>query len=69
MASEATGEVETEGRVLVIKRIRVQYRLRIEPGQREAAERVHKVHVEHCPIVRSIGQCIAIVTALEMENL
>jgi organic hydroperoxide reductase OsmC/OhrA len=63
------GEVETEGRVLVIKRIAVRYRLTLESGKREVAERVHRVHMDHCPIARSIAPCIAITTSLELEEL
>jgi uncharacterized OsmC-like protein len=53
--------------VLVLRRIRVRYRLRAAPGEREAIERAHAAHVERCPIARSIGGSIAIVTALELE--
>jgi organic hydroperoxide reductase OsmC/OhrA len=60
--------VEAEGRVLIIKRIAVRYRLKLEPGGRETAERVHRTHVEHCPIARSIGGCITLSTTLEMED-
>lgn len=60
--------MEADGRVLVIKRIQVRYRLKLAADQREAAERVHRVHMEHCPVARSLGGCIAISTVLEMEE-
>jgi organic hydroperoxide reductase OsmC/OhrA len=60
--------VELEGRVLVIKRIHVRYRLRLRPDQREAAERAHAAHVAHCPVARSLQGAIAISTELALED-
>jgi organic hydroperoxide reductase OsmC/OhrA len=60
--------VELEGRVLMIKRIHVRYRLRLRPEQREAAERAHSAHVAHCPVARSLQGAIAITTELLMED-
>ena len=62
------GEVETEGKVLVIRRIHMTYRLRLPAGKREAAVRAHEYHVPNCPIARSIGGCIAITTELQLEE-
>ncbi len=67
--AEATGEVEKEGNVLVVKRIHVVYHLKLAPEHRETAERVHGFHAEYCPVARSIRDSIAISTALQMENL
>jgi uncharacterized OsmC-like protein len=54
-----------EDKVLVIKRIRVRYRLSGCPAnKREAAERAHSLHAEHCPVARSIGGSIEISTQL-----
>ena len=63
------GEIEAEGGVLVIKRIHVRYRLKLDPDKRETAERVHAMHAEKCPVARSIGGSIAITTELAMEDL
>jgi organic hydroperoxide reductase OsmC/OhrA len=63
---EATGEIELEDKVLVIKRIKVRYRLRIPEEQHEVAERVHSVHHRSCPVARSIGPAIDISTELEL---
>jgi uncharacterized OsmC-like protein len=52
--------------VLVIKRVRVRYRLRLDPAKRETAERVHSVHMEACPVARTLRGCMEITTALEM---
>jgi uncharacterized OsmC-like protein len=63
------GEVELDGKVLVIRRIHVRYRLRLDPDKREAAERVHGFHADACPVARSLRGCIDITTTLEMEDL
>ena len=69
LASEAVGEVELDGNVLVIRRIHVTYHLKIEPAKRETAERVLGFHVENCPVARTLRGCIAISTALEMADV
>jgi uncharacterized OsmC-like protein len=61
-----TGEVEKEDGILVIRRIRVVYRLRAPESQRDTAERVREVHHDACPVYRSIGGCIDITTELEL---
>ncbi len=68
LVAEATGDVELDGSVLVLRRIHVQYRLKAGPESREAAERVLGVHVDHCPVARSIGGSIAITTSLTLEG-
>ena len=54
--------------MLVIRRTHVTYHLKIEPANREVAERVHGFHADFCPVGRTLRGCIAISTALEMEN-
>ena len=55
-----------EDKVLVIKRIRVRYRLTGCPEEkREAAERAHSFHAARCPVATSIGGSIEITTELE----
>lgn len=63
------GEVETVGRVLVVRRIHVTYHLRLAAEQRETATRVHGFHADSCPMARTIRDCVEISTALEMEDL
>jgi uncharacterized OsmC-like protein len=60
--------VELDGKVLIIRRIHVTYRLRLDPTQRETAERVHGFHADFCPVARTLQGCIAITTALEMAD-
>jgi organic hydroperoxide reductase OsmC/OhrA len=63
---EAVGEIETEDRVLVIKRIRVRYRLGVPAERREEVERVHSFHARFCPVARSLEGGIDISTELEL---
>ena len=63
---EAVGEVETEDRVLVIKRIHVRYRLAVAEAHRAEVERVHSFHARFCPVARSLEGAIAISTELEL---
>jgi uncharacterized OsmC-like protein len=58
--------VETEDRVLVLKRIRVRYRLRLRRDQREAAERAHGAHQAHCPVARTLRGAVEITTELAL---
>jgi hypothetical protein len=60
--------VYVEEKVLVIRRIRVRYVLRDCPEEkRDAAERAHTFHVQRCPVARTIGGCVDIVTELTFE--
>ena len=60
------GEIETEDRVLVIKRILVSYRLAIPPERHAEAERVHAFHARFCPVARSLEGAIDVRTELEL---
>ena len=67
--SEARGEIEKDGNVLVIKRIHVTYHLKVKPDQRETAEKVHGFHADKCPVARTIKGCVDITTELQMEDV
>jgi uncharacterized OsmC-like protein len=67
LVGHATGEVELEGSVLVIKRIRVRMELRAPAAQREVAERAHAVYADSCPVYRSLKAAIAITTDLDFK--
>lgn len=55
-----------EEKVLVIKRIRVRYRLAgCAEDKIEAANRAHEFHHSRCPVARSIGGSIDITTELQ----
>jgi uncharacterized OsmC-like protein len=67
LVAHATGEVELEGSVLVIKRIHVRMELRAPGAQREAAERAHGLYADSCPVYRSLKAAIAITTELDFK--
>jgi organic hydroperoxide reductase OsmC/OhrA len=67
LVGEAVGEVELEGKVLVIKRIHVRLRLRAREEDRAVAERVHGFFAESCPVYRSLKAAIAMTTELAFE--
>ena len=61
----ARGEVELEGKVLVIKRIHVTYTgLQVDEQAAEKVERVLAVHADGCPVARSVKGAIEITTKL-----
>ena len=63
-SAEATGELEKEEGVLVIKRIHVVLRLKAEATARETAERVHGIFHDRCPVYRSLKAAIQMTTEL-----
>ena len=52
----------------MLRRIHVEYQLQVDPGRREAARRAHSLHADHCPVARTIWNCVEITTSLEMED-
>ena len=60
------GEIEKDGKILVIKRIHVTYTLKGVDSEddREKVERAHGFHADHCPVACSIRGCIDITTEL-----
>jgi uncharacterized OsmC-like protein len=57
------GEVEKDGKVLVIRHIHVTYRLRgVAFADRHQVERVHGFHARFCPVARSLEDAIAVTT-------
>ena len=61
----ARGEVELEGKTLVVKRIKVTYTgLSVAEEDREKVERVLRTHGDACPVTRSIKGSIDITTEL-----
>ncbi|MPZ60542.1 MAG: hypothetical protein GEU93_04440 [Propionibacteriales bacterium] len=59
----ARGEIELDGKVLVIKRIHVDYGgLQIAPDKQDAADRALATHQQACPVARSIEGAIAVTT-------
>ena len=70
LESDTIGEIEKEGNVLVIKRINITYKLKIDPGllkeKSDAIDRVMRVHPNSCPVYRSISGSIGITAELEL---
>ena len=62
----ARGEIELEGKVLVIKRIHVTYSgLSYADDLEEKVRRVLATHAEGCPVARSLRGAIEITTSIE----
>ena len=54
---------------MVIKRIHVTYHLKIQPEQRETAEKVHSFHADYSPVARTIKGRVDITTEVILEDL
>lgn len=60
----ARGEIELDGKVLVIKRIHVTYTgVDVPPDQRKTADRALAAHHHACPVSRSIEAGITVTSA------
>ena len=66
MKAVAKGEVETEGGVLILKRIHVELILAASEEQQATVERVHAVFAEKCPVYRSLKAAIQITTSFRL---
>ena len=70
LESDTIGEIEKEGNVLVIKRINITYKLRVDPQlleeKRDAIDRVMSVHPNSCPVYRSISGSIDVSSTLNL---
>ncbi len=60
------GEVIKDGRVLRIDRIEAVYYLRVSEQKRDTIARVHSFHADHCPVARTIRDCVEVVTRFEL---
>ena len=67
LIAEAIGEIETEEKVLVIKRIHVKLRLKASAEHRETIDRVHAMFADRCPVYRSLRASIAMTTEVILE--
>ena len=59
------GDIEVEGKVLVIKRIKQTFHLTADEGDRETVERVLGFYADNCPVARSIKGSIDISSELD----
>ncbi|CAN5901628.1 hypothetical protein BH23ACT11_BH23ACT11_21030 [soil metagenome] len=62
------GEIETEGKVLVVKRIKQTFHLTASEEDRGTIERVLGVYADSCPVARSIKDSIEITSDLELSS-
>ena len=67
LVGDVTGEVEKDGDVLVLRRIRVRYKLRVPDGVRDTVERVREFHADRCPVARSIRGAIDVQTEVDYQ--
>ena len=63
--AESIGEVEAEGKVLVIKRIKQVFHLTASEDDRQTIERVLGVYADSCPVARSLKGSIEIKSELD----
>ncbi len=63
------GDVEKDGGVLVLRRIHVNYKLRVpEPDEvRDTVDRVLEMHVDKCPVARSFKGAIEVTTSVAFQ--
>jgi uncharacterized OsmC-like protein len=66
--ADTIGEVETENKVLVLKRIKHILHLSAEEKDRETIERVVEVYEDSCPVARSIKPAIEITSELDLTT-
>jgi uncharacterized OsmC-like protein len=69
VVGDVEGEIELEGKVLVIKRIHVLYHLQTSREDKEKVDRAYAIHAENCPVYRSIHKAIDVTTELDWQEL
>jgi uncharacterized OsmC-like protein len=62
------GEVETEGKVLVLRRIKQTFYLTASEEDRPTIERVLGVYADSCPVARSMNNSIEISSELDLTT-
>jgi uncharacterized OsmC-like protein len=68
LVSDAVGEVELIGSVLVIRRIHVILKLKVRDEDRETATRVHGFFADKCPVYLTLKPAIEITTEVKFEG-
>ena len=66
LIADVRGEVESDGGVLVIRRVHVRFQLKAPENVRDTVERVHSVYKEKCPVYRSLRPAFEITSAYEL---
>ncbi len=65
LSADTVGEIEVEGKVLVIKRIKQTFHLTADEKDRATIERVIGVYADSCPVARSVKGSIEISSELD----
>jgi len=68
LTAEVRGEIESEGGVLIIRRIHVDMKLRASADVRETVERVHGFFAQKCPVFRSLSPGIQITSSYTLSS-
>ena len=68
LTAQSVGEIELEGKVLVIKRIKTTFTLTAPEEHRETIERVLGVYADSCPVARSVKDSIEIISDLNLNT-
>ena len=68
LVADVEGDIEDVDGIMKITRIRVNYRIRLPRGKKEAAQRALDVHERGCPAAMSVSGCIAIEWSAEFEE-
>ena len=66
LVAEVRGEIESEGGVLVIRRVHVKFQLRAAEEARAIVERVHGVYAQKCPVYRTLQPAMQITSSYEL---
>ena len=68
LRADTVGEVELQGKVLVIKRVKQTFHLAANERDRETIERVLEVYADSCPVARSVKDSIEITSKLNLTT-
>ncbi len=69
LVGHARGEIELDGKILVLKRIHVAYAgVDVPADKRKSAERALATHHQACPVSRSIEGAIDVTTGWAPES-
>jgi uncharacterized OsmC-like protein len=66
LVADIRGEIESDGGVLVIRRVIVKFKLRAGPEVREIVERAHSIYAEKCPVYKTLRPAMEISSSFEM---
>lgn len=68
LTADATGEIEAEDGVLVIRRVHLVMRLAAAADLRETVERVHGFYAMRCPLYRTLHKSIELSSSFELVD-